>query len=122
MMRSILNEDDFAAALGADQAAIYFSVHWSFYAVQGRERFAELELLYGRETSFWIADISDGEAPAVFMNTWVKGYRNDIFLAAGCGNGPIIWLRRGTIVDAVRSAINCDMHDLRTRTELLSSN
>lgn len=123
-MRSILSEEDFAAALGAEQAAIYFFVDWSVYAVQGRERFAELELSYGRETSFWIADISDVEAPAVFTADWVKAHDSkdvSIFLAAGCGNGPIIWLKRGAIVDAVRSAIHCEMDDLRTRTERLSS-
>ena len=110
-MRSILSEDDLAAVLGADQAAIYFFVDWSVYAVQGRQRFAELELSYGHETSFWIADVSSVEAPAAFMGDWLKAHDSkdvNIFLAAGSGNGPIIWLKRGAIVDAVRSAINSD--------------
>ena len=123
-MRSILSEDDLAAALGADQAVIYFFVDWSVYAVQGRQRVAELELSYGRETSFWLADVSSVEAPAAFTADWLKAHDSkdvNVFLAAGAGNGPIIWLKRGAIADAVRSAINCNLHELRARTEGLSA-
>lgn len=107
-MRSILSEDDFAAALSADHAVMYFFVDWSVYAVQGRERFAELELSYGSdsETTFWIADVSSTEAPAAFVADWLKAQDRtevDVFVMAGAGYGPIIWLKRGAIVDVVRS-------------------
>ena len=74
----------------------------------------------GRDWSFWIVDVSDVETPASFIAGWLK--TNDstdvnVFLAAATGNGPIIWLKRGAIVDAVRSAIGCDLDELRTRTE-----
>ena len=66
-MRPILSEDDLAIALSAERAVIYFFVEWSVYAVQGRQRFGEWELLYGcePEMSFWVADVSDVEPPAV---------------------------------------------------------
>jgi hypothetical protein len=123
-MRPILSEDDLAIALSAERAVIYFFVEWSVYAVQGRQRFGELELLYGcePEMSFWVADVSDVEAPAAYIADWLKTHdRKEVFLAAGMGNGPIIWLKGGAIVDAVRSAINCDLHELRTRTDLVRS-
>ena len=121
-MRPILSEGDLAVALSGGQAVIYFFVEWSVYAVQGRQRFQELELLYGHkpETSFWFADVSDVDAPAAFIADWLKTHDStdiNVSLAACTGNGSIIWLKGGVIVDAVRSAINCDLHELRTRTE-----
>ena len=121
-MRPMLSEDDLAVALSADRAIIYFFVEWSVYAVQGRQRFAELEFLYRHDPqiSFWIADVSDVDAPGAFIAGWLK--TNDrteinVSLAACTGNGSIVWLKHGAIVDAVRSAINCDLDDLRTRTD-----
>lgn len=100
-MRQILSEDDLATALSAEQAAIYFFVEWSPYAVRGRQRFAELELSYGRdsETSFWIADVSSVEAPGAFVAIWLKSQDVNLFVTACTGNGPTVWLKRGAITD-----------------------
>jgi len=108
-MRPILSEQDFAVALSAEQAVIYFFVEWSVYAVRGRQRFAELESSHGRdsETSFWIADVSSVDAPAAFVADWLKAQDRSAFVMACAGGGPIVWLKSGVIVDVVQRAASC---------------
>ena len=103
-----------------DQAVIYFYVDWSSYAVQGREVLKEVELLLSpRSPAFWLADVSDLDAPAAFMFEWLKlreplGVKLSI---VALGTGSVAWLRRGEIVDFVLSAGHQDARALAEKTE-----
>ena len=70
--------------------------------------------------SFWIADVSDVDAPAAFLREWLKAQdRVDLrmFNPVVCGNGSMAWLARGVVMDFVQSATHYDLQDLRHRTK-----
>jgi hypothetical protein len=98
-MRPIVSKDDLAAALSADQTVIYFFVEWSEYAVRGRQRFADLELSFGRDSGilFCLADVSSIEASGAFVADWLESQDVSLFTSACAGNGPTVWLKRGVI-------------------------
>lgn len=122
-MRFIQSEEDLASALAEDRALIFFLADWSSYAVQGHRMFEKLETLCGSDlkASFWLADVSSVEAPpATVIVDWLKAQKVkdvNVFLAASCGNGPVIWLKRGVIVNAVYAATHHALSELRNRTE-----
>ncbi len=68
-MHSISSEEDFALVFAQEYSTIFLFVDWSVYAVQGRQIFEELESTWGHDlnASFWIADVSDLNAPAAFL-------------------------------------------------------
>ena len=73
--------------------------------------------------AFWLADISDVEAPAAFIFDWLKRREPpdvDLSLVA-LGNGSIAWLRSGEIVDFVLSGGYQEARVLAERTETIFS-
>ena len=121
-VRSILSEEDFVLTLAEQHSVIYFFVDWSVYAVQGRRRFEELELLCCpdlKKGSFWIADVSDIESPAAFLGEWLKHQeRSDLKISnpVASGSGSVVWLNRGAVVDFAHSATHHNVPALRKRT------
>ena len=118
-MRSLLREDELAVMLGDVRAVLYLFVDWSTYAVEGRRFFEELEsdCSNNLSASFWFANVSSLEAPAAFIDDWLKSQEHSIFLSAACGNGPILWLNHGGVIDFVHSASHYDVAALRHRTK-----
>lgn len=121
-MRSISSEEELAFMLSQEHSTICFFVDWSIYAVKGRQMFEELEATCSRDldASFWVADVSDVDAPAAFLEGWLKKQdRPDIkmFNPVMCGNGSIAWLKRGVVVDFVQSATHHNLERLCDRTK-----
>jgi hypothetical protein len=122
-MRPILNEEDFESMTSQWRSIIYFYVDWSTYAVQGLVMLEKLESLCCDDDSksvFWLADVSELDSPAAFLEEWLKGQKRDElkrFNLVTAGNGSVVWLNHGAVVDFVQSASHYDLDTLRIRTE-----
>ena len=115
-----INEDDLKVL---EHAVVYFYVDWSVYAVQGLRMLEHLESSWsdpGSPVAFRLADVSDVNAPAAFMFEWLKRReRPDQRLSSSIavGNGSVMWLIRGDIVDFEPSVTKHDVSVLTARTK-----
>ena len=124
MIQPILNKEGIAQLLAQKQAVLYFFVNWSTYAQQGLQIIEEVEsLLSNRDSSaatFWSADISDLDSPAVFVAEWLKQQETSdlkMFKPVGSGNGSVAWLKEGKVVDFALSAYLLRAQELMNRTK-----
>ena len=120
-MRSIQNEEDFALVLSQKHAVLYFYVAWSTYAVQGRRMLEELESLATQDSkiSFWFADVGDLEAPAAFLEGWLRQQEQPslkMINVIASGSGSVAWLQSGVIMDFIQSAMQHNLEELHNRT------
>jgi hypothetical protein len=122
-VQPILNEEDFASMVLQEHSVIYFYVDWSVHAVQGRRILEELESSWsqGNSTaSFWLADVSDLNAPAAFLAEWLNGQERSELKTRNvvtAGSGSVAWLNRGEVIDFVQTATQHDVRALVHRTK-----
>ncbi len=124
-MQSIVNQEGLASILSHDRSVLYFYVDWSVYAVRGLQMVKELELAFsinknGSVISFWLADVSNVDAPAAFLSEWLKAQeRADLkmFNVVAAGSGSLAWLKQGKIVDFALSATHHKVDILAERTK-----
>ena len=111
--------------LSQDCSVLYFYVDWSTYAIQGLHLLEEVKSILSQNNNgsiagFWLADVSDVNAPAAFIGEWLKRQERvdlKLYNTVAVGNGSIAWLKRGEIVDFVMSATHYDAPALAERTK-----
>jgi hypothetical protein len=119
-MNNICNEHDLKAL---EHAVVYFYVDWSVSAMQGLRMLEQLESSWsdpGSPVTFHLADVSDVDAPAAFMFEWLKRRERPdqrLCSAIALGNGSVMWLTRGDIVDFEASVTQHDLSVLTARTK-----
>jgi hypothetical protein len=122
-MESICNQDGLISTLTDQRSVVYFYVDWSTYAKQGLHMVEELESSVADQTpavAFRLADVSDVNAPAAFMFDWLQqNERSDLKLCEriAVGNGSVMWLRQGQIVDFEPHVTHQDLSALTDRTK-----
>ena len=124
-MQRILSEDDFSLMLSQEHSVLYFYVDWSAYAIEGLRILEEVESLFaqnrnGLAASFWLADVSDVNAPAAFIGEWLKTQERaelKLYNVVALGNGSVAWLNRGEIVDFAPNVTLGNVHLLSERTK-----
>jgi len=128
-MQSILSKEDFSLMLSRAHSVLYFYVDWSAYAIEGLHMLEEVESVLARSNSgsvasFWLADVSDVNAPAAFIGDWLKGQERaglKLYNIVALGNGSVAWLKRGEIVNFAQCATALDVDSLSERTRSVSS-
>jgi hypothetical protein len=122
-MESISTQDALNATLKEQRSVVYFYVDWSVYAKQGLGVVEELESSVAYQTpavTFRLADVSDVNAAGAFMFDWLKqNERADLKLCnrIALGNGSVMWLLQGQIVDFEPRITSYDLFALTERTK-----
>ena len=95
-----------------DNVVLTFFHEWSEYSANyGIHYFKEAEDFFRiqkniAEINFWLADVSDGRSPAIFLRDWIENnsVKQNLFTWIGAGNPSVIWLNRGQILKCEFSA------------------
>jgi hypothetical protein len=114
-MRQLRNEEDVAEMLAAEAAVLFIFVDWSEYARRGAEVFNTAEMQFHGESqgpilSWWMGDFSSIDSPfARAVHHWLRKQDEKqalhLFPNVATGNGSIIWMIRGEIVNFAASAV-----------------
>jgi len=124
-MRTVNNPNDFTQLLQCDGAILFIYVDWSAYAREGLQIVEEAEMSLndghpaGKPT-FWLADVSDAGSPGYFIGEWLK-QQNDrgirMFPLIALGNGSMVWIKNGEVVDFAMSALHLTPQPIIWKTE-----
>jgi len=108
---------------------LYIFVDWSIYAAKsGLHIVEEVEAHFtatanGSRVSFWLADVSDSNSPAFFTadRLMQEQERTEIrlFPAISTGNGSVVWINHGRVVDFALSASHLKRSGVIEKTESL---
>jgi hypothetical protein len=110
---------------------LYIFVDWSIYAAKiGLNIVEEVEAHFTAtanesRVSFWLADVSDSNSPAFFTADWLRQEQERtelrLFPAIGIGNGSVVWINHGSVVDFALSASHLKRSGVIEKTESLFS-
>jgi len=110
---------------------LYIFVDWSTYAAKiGLNIVEGVEAHFtatanGSRVSFWLADVSDSNSPAFFTADWLRQEQERtelrLFPAIGIGNGSVVWINHGSVVDFALSASHLKRSGVIEKTESLFS-
>ena len=110
-MNQLRSEEDLATMLSGKRAALFVSVDWSEYARRGLEVFKEVEDSTAKSgaIAWWLADISSSDSSvSVAVHRWLKSQEQQgtvrVFPGVALGNGAVIWINSGNIVEFEPSA------------------
>jgi hypothetical protein len=103
------------------------SVDWSEYARRGLKIYREAETNFNatssnRRVSWWIADISTTDSPfSSVLHQWCKSQEQKgkvhMFPNIAMGNGSVLWIMSGDVVEFHANAERLGLTGLIHRTE-----
>ena len=126
-MNQLRSDEDLATMLSGKRAALFVFVDWSEYARRGLDVFKEAESKLTPKSStgdivWWLADISSTESSvSVALHQWLKLQEQQgkvrIFPGVALGNGAVVWIKSGNIVELEPSAERSGVETLIQRAE-----
>lgn len=122
---TIVSADDFHAALKHDVLILHLDVGWAIQAIESRPVVVEFKESLERDPRFASIqfrriDCSDQEGPVWnALEDVLSRYGDTAFMIAG--NGAVVWIRSGKVVDAVHSAAAEGIDRLIARTGMAMS-
>ena len=111
-MRWLRNETDWADLLGTPHVILFIFVEWPRYAARGLEIFEEaermaLQNLSGGDLTWWAGDFSSVLSKLDIVVEWLRHEqarsRVVVFPAIGVGNGSVVWIHRGKVINFAMS-------------------
>ena len=111
-MRWLRDERDWGDLLGTPNAILFIFVEWSTYAARGLEIFEEGERMATQNLScgdltWWAGDFSSIPSKLDIVVEWLRDEQTRggvvMFPAIGSGNGSVVWIHRGKVVNFAMS-------------------
>ena len=123
--RNILDPSDFDRFLECHEAVLFIYVDWSIYAKQGLQIVEKVEGVFrgdhsSRRPAFWLADVSDESSSGFFIGEWLNAQNSRgirMFPGIATGNGSLVWIKNGEVVDFALSALHLEVEGIIGRTE-----
>jgi hypothetical protein len=116
----ILSGEDLKTAVASSAAVIHVDVDWSASAIQSRlviEKFCEAVVRHGQLASvaFYRVDCTEQNRPqSAALDRWLEQATKPRLRFHG--NGALIWLQNGKIIDSIDYAAAYSVDDLVDRT------
>jgi hypothetical protein len=123
--RTIVSADDFHAALKHDLLILHLDVGWAMQAIESRPVVVEFKESLERDPRFESIhfrriDCTDDEGPVCdVLRNLLSRYGDTAFVVAG--NGAVVWIKSGKVIDAVHSAAREGVDKLIARTVMVMS-
>lgn len=121
MISTVSSRRDLDEALRSRQLIIHIDVDWSMQAIESRPVVAELQLVLKNDKEFADLDFrrvdltnQEGEVWDA-VDTWISRQNVNKMLMSS-GNGALLWVRSGVVVDSVQSAKETGLQKAVART------
>jgi hypothetical protein len=130
-MHHLQTNGDLLEMLAEKSAALFFFVDWSEYALRGKDICRQAELALSAQASpdapsWWTADISSIDSPPnQALHNWLTEQEQSkhmrLVSSIAMGNGSIVWIENGNIVEFETSTRRLGLEELIRRTQKFAS-